>query len=653
MSALRAYTVLFLGSILLITATWAQGNAGFYPSRILLSGPKATSFLVGNTSSVTLSLAVINNTTAGMTPRCDGNSSTGNWSSSLVQVGTLNVYKVTLDWNRNLTRCSGNETNCCSENLCVVEALLVSACENNSPTTSLLIQAEIYVNTTSLETATDTATMIPNQAYQPLGPCPCNLTAGACDILCCCDTDCNSNVKELFNGSCYTGIFGGNVTPPFDQLCSVQAKNRAPDWFPFLCVESSMDNSPFLGYFYQGSTRSPSPVAAFNVSFQTTVKSAAVSYKQGDAILVDQNGNTEYFTIPQQSAFGVCENNSPVAYLHNFNVTCVSNLASCADGLKPYLNQTGIAGSIVITALEPNSSMDKYISTYTGIPVPPTVCENVILSADYTFIWEANNLRQLNSIILTANISLTHQVKLTQRFSATFLNGNSSSAVLSGNPGYQVGKPVIAANGTLTLHITAINLWKPAGDSSCTAATLTPVLFGQNSFSGCLLSVVNEHCTQLRNKITALLKSLVPADYIAMRGNSNISDLSEWVPIIYEEPNATCSGNCAAENLMCLNVPTNMNIQIMTAVTGAVEGIPQQEIIAAKIRFQMTYTEYDCEKNDACWQQLAYPLTKYYTGEPHHLTLAKGMILVFFFIAAAVLGEPWNRIRKAWNNTTF
>ena len=33
----------------------------------------------------------------------------------------------------------------------------------------------------------ENVTVIPNQVYQPLGPCPCNLTAGACDIRCCCD----------------------------------------------------------------------------------------------------------------------------------------------------------------------------------------------------------------------------------------------------------------------------------------------------------------------------------------------------------------------------------------------------------------------------------------------------------------------------------
>lgn len=33
----------------------------------------------------------------------------------------------------------------------------------------------------------ENATVIPNQVFQPLGSCPCNLTAGICDIRCCCD----------------------------------------------------------------------------------------------------------------------------------------------------------------------------------------------------------------------------------------------------------------------------------------------------------------------------------------------------------------------------------------------------------------------------------------------------------------------------------
>lgn len=30
-------------------------------------------------------------------------------------------------------------------------------------------------------------TIIPNQVYQPLGSCPCDLTFRACDVRCCCD----------------------------------------------------------------------------------------------------------------------------------------------------------------------------------------------------------------------------------------------------------------------------------------------------------------------------------------------------------------------------------------------------------------------------------------------------------------------------------
>ena len=31
----------------------------------------------------------------------------------------------------------------------------------------------------------ENVTVVPNQVYQPLGPCPCNLTAGACDAHIC------------------------------------------------------------------------------------------------------------------------------------------------------------------------------------------------------------------------------------------------------------------------------------------------------------------------------------------------------------------------------------------------------------------------------------------------------------------------------------
>ena len=63
--------------------------------------------------------------------------------------------------------------------------------------------------------------------------------------------ECSSDSTALFRESCFPGVFGGDVNPPFDQLCSVQTARGVPVWFPFLCVQ--LANSPFLGYFYHGS----------------------------------------------------------------------------------------------------------------------------------------------------------------------------------------------------------------------------------------------------------------------------------------------------------------------------------------------------------------------------------------------------------------
>ncbi|XP_073532276.1 tectonic-2 isoform X1 [Phyllobates terribilis] len=695
MLPMEASHLVTLAVVGLLAQARAQAVIGFYPSTVFLSGPQMTTFLVANVSSDQLSLAVIADTTSIPSPSCNGEATTENWSSSLESFAAgaqLVVTKVLVTSMKNLTLCSGSEANCCPEVQCVVETLQVTACENGRPIASMLIHAEIFTNTTFVGAVSENKTVIPNQAYQPLGPCPCNLTAGACDARCCCDQECSVSMKELFNGSCYSGVFGGNVSPPFDQLCSVQEKNYAPDWFPFLCVQSPTDNSPFLGYFYQGYTGSPSQTPSFTLNFQSIYEKVLNGYKQGDAILIDQSGFSEYLTIPQQSSIGTCMSYAPVAYLQDFSTTCVTDIAVCTDAWTFQLDdlnvKDGNGGTIPLNIQLKSITLD-IVST--GPTLPEVLLCEVNVSADYTFVWEANKIKEIQVTIETANITLTHRAKLSQRFTATFLTSNSTTDVLSGNPGYQIGKPVIAANGSVPFTKTTLSGWKSVLDSSCSSVTHTPILFGENSFSGCLLHVVNENCAKLRENVLSWFnESLLSVNHVSMRGNSNVSDPSEWISIIYEEYNTTCTENCGSENAMCIRVPSNIKIEILTAVTGAVEGMPQEEILAAKFsfsavnincvsacnlslpltasvqfirvpaqvplsvtRFQMTDTEYDCEKNDVCWQQLAYPLTKYYTGEPQHVTLAKGLILVFFFISAAVLGTPWNMIRKAWNETTF
>ncbi|XP_053061955.1 tectonic-2 isoform X4 [Acinonyx jubatus] len=521
------------------------------------------------------------------------------------------------------------------------------------------IQTEIRTRTRTEGQMGENVTVIPNQVYQPLGPCPCNLTAGACDVRCCCDQECSSDLTGLFREACFTGVFGGDVNPLFDQLCSAQGAPEAPGWFPFLCVQSPLANSPFLGYFYHGSVcvlgppqapqvlnmSSSRPQASAEVYLHTDLRDFSdFGYKQGDPIMTVDKA---YFTIPQVSLAGQCLQNAPVAFLQNFDVQCTTSLevSQEQDGIINAKIKNGVLGGIVTPRViyEEATDPDKFI-TRTGI--------------------------------------------MTQRFTVKFLSYNSGDEKeFSGNPGYQLGKPLRALNANRVNNMTTLHLWQSAGRGLCTSATFKPILFGENALSGCLLEVgTSENCTQLRENAVELLDSLIQATHVAMRGNSNYNDPSDgWVEIIRADAPDTDTGAdpSVSVNGICTDIPARLNVRILSSDAGAVEGITQQEILGIETRlslvnwqfqcgltcedkadlfpvsasvqfikipaqlprpptrFQINFTEYDCNRNEVCWPQLLYPVTRYYQGEPYSQCMAKGLLLVSFFMLAVFLSSPW------------
>ncbi|KAJ3604714.1 hypothetical protein NHX12_029453 [Muraenolepis orangiensis] len=290
-------------------------------------------------------------------------------------------------------------------------------------------------------------TLIPNQVFQPLGSCPCDLTSGACDVRCCCDQDCSEEGLKLFDGHCLQGPLGGQRAPTPDYQCSEQSAASAPDWFPFLCVTSPPENNPYLGLFYQGKTGSPQP----GPSYQKPVLSAprpAAEYRQGSPIF---SLSDQYFTIPQGDG-------------------CLSPSFPC-DG---------------------NTCGEK---------------------------------------------------------------------------------------------------WRP-----------------QFPFDGRM-------------------------------AEDKLYKMSSW--------KLACGGGDPSS---CLDPTETQLFPVSSSVTFT--DIPVSTG-PPKTRFQINFTEYDCDRNDVCWPELAFPLTRYYTGEPYSQSLAKGLILVFFFMVASVLGTPWRQIRQAWSTSSL
>uniref|UniRef100_A0A671WEH5 Tectonic family member 2 n=1 Tax=Sparus aurata TaxID=8175 RepID=A0A671WEH5_SPAAU len=628
------------------------------------------------------------------------------WVLTREQVGKSAV-RVRLSLDKNLRLCGQNETDadCCPKPLCVLETLQVSACVGGTPQASLLIQARIHALLMPATAGSDNKTVIPNQVYQTLGSCPCDLTFGACDVRCCCDKDCSTEILKLFASHCLPGPFGGQVSPSPDYQCSVQSAEDSSDWFPFLCVHSPPENNPYLGLFYQGKTiatkRGP--------SFQRPILSAPLPddvYLQGSPIFT---ANDRYFTVPQ-TVLGRCVNNAPVAFLKNFRVECATLLHSCPAGpplqtLPKDLTvkvKNGQGGDAEVDVIEEVAiDLSPFISGTDAVASSDErlVCENVTLALDYKFYWRGNGITRISVTHTVGTIFLNSGVALTTRYSAVFLNGEFAGEPNSGNPGYQVGLPVIAGivdtleNDTGSIQRSSINLWKPVGDGFCSTAEKKPVLFGENSTSGCLLPVSGQNLTQcdlLRETVTSLQAALITATYVAKSGNPDYLTMTDWVNISYVTLNSSNTSSC-------YGIPSHQHIHVWSLITSTVDGIPQRDIRAVQVsyspstwaldcgggdvsscvdptetqlfpitssvtftdipintgppktRFQINFTEYDCDRNDVCWPELAFPITKYYTGEPYSQSLAKGLILVFFFVTASILGTPWRQIRQAWS----
>ncbi|XP_051828613.1 tectonic-2 isoform X1 [Antechinus flavipes] len=698
-------------------ALW--GDVVFLPPFIRMFDTSVTAALVGDTENVSVTLT-LGDDALGILPMPDcglQSNGTGNWS--LTVTPHVRGSEVTVRLDGDLQPCVP-ETDFFSEYPCIVETLLVSASHNSSCLAHLLIQVEIYPNTSFAQNVSgfatskrenrtkkkmkrktgENATIIPNQVYQPLGPCPCDLFIGACDVQCCCDQDCTPHLKDLFREHCFTGVFGGNVNPPFDHLCSTPVTEEVSDLFPFLCVQSSLENTPFLGYFYHGSI-SPRTEHTFRVPRHSSSTSwLDLGYWQDRPIVTSKN---EFFTIPQVSLVGQCVQKAPVAFLRNFDSNCATNLTTYQERENisevRLINSIGEDWIVPQVVYEESTALNKFIYDTETILHPGPTFKLVHLEEHYTFRWKENKITELNVRIIWAKIHADQQGILTQRFKVTFLTFNATEGLKrSGNPGYHPGKPVRVLNVASADNVSTINLWRPVGSGLCTEVETSPVLFGEDAVSGCLWEVaIDENCTHLRAEVMNRLKSLVQATHVAKKGNADYGNIHDgWLKIIWRDTHFPQEGPYFMDiKGICPDVPSMMTVHFLISNSGNLEGIPQDVILGAEVSFssvtwqfhcgitcedkpsffplsvsvqfirippqltqpltsfQISLANRDCTNNEVCWSELIFPLSKNYQGEYHYSCLAKSLMLIFIFSLIIFIRNPWIREHMVWGLSAF
>ncbi|XP_037660066.1 tectonic-3 isoform X2 [Choloepus didactylus] len=397
--------------------------------------------------------------------------------------------------------------------------------------------------------------------------CVCDLTPGACDINCCCDRDC----YLLHPRTVFSFCLPGSV--------------RSSNW---VCVDNSLifkSNSPFpsrvfmdsngirqfcvhvnnskLNYFQTlqkvNATNFQALAAQFGgESFISTFQTQLPSpfYRAGDPILTYFSKWSLISLLRQPAgagAGGLCAENNPAGFLQSKSTTCT----------RFFKNLTSSCTS--------NPALDaaSYFN-FTVLKVPRGMTDLQNMKVPVTLISQAG------SPLLSGN---TCQNVVSQAFQQS--TTASFTGPRSGNPGYIVGKPLLALTGDVSYSMT---LLQSLGDGACSVKR-HKVQFGVNAISGCKLRPQKANCSHLQQEIYQTLHGRPRPERVGIFGNADPAQKGEWGPILSRNCNVSVI-NCTS----CCFIPVSLEIQVLWAYIG-LQSNPQAHVSGARFLYKCQFIQ--------------------------------------------------------------
>ncbi|XP_076367374.1 uncharacterized protein LOC143255502 isoform X2 [Tachypleus tridentatus] len=221
-------------------------------------------------------------------------------------------------------------------------------------------------------------------------------------------------------------------------------------------------------------------------------------------------------------------------------------------------------------------------------------------------------------------------------------------------------------------------VWKPGPNNLCEEASKEEVGFGVDIMSGCVLTVADEqlrNCEHLRKKVIDYQSQLFKAEYLSRGGNPDVTNLNDFVKVIRDissESNSKESRLTLITNhsLWCSQIIQHVQLDVIYSETLGTKGIKVYRIVGARIRYEkgtwkpllfstgihrfiitsgVTFVKmsdqshkdikrfwvrkspYFCNR-EMCWEEMLFPLTESFSGDPETYVLGWTLCFLLFFI---------------------
>lgn len=499
--------------------------------------------------------------------------------------------------------------------------------------------------TNSLVTQTD--------AY---GACECNLTYEQCDANCCCDPDCTTPERALFQYCMPTGPSNATLetcvsqqsmyTTNLPESAGLTAQTSANN---VLCIK--YDNSPSKGYFFSEPsflstsstdalfpTPAPSTTATFEEESMTTASTIPSLYSVGTPVVAYRTSGklaytNGYLSTPQPGPTGLCEGNFYAAYMQQtLGAACpqpLSNTSMSCSSADPILDQSYYVGSSSVyigttpqaTASSPSSQLvtptagqwyyvpDGSVSGSSAFvsvnsTSNPYICNNVITGVVYVVTHDGAGT--ILSVIanLYANTLDVREGFVTQTVSVFWvLTGTATgqSRSMSGDPGYLAGQPVLG--GTLSSQsgknailqgVRGMRITGPARDGTCFLESKT-VRFLHDTAVSCTSSYSNQAALQSACQAGTIPTPLsgLTSWYIGKYGVANANNISDWISL-GSLTTPSIAPTWDSTYLRCAGLVTGVRVRFVYTFAGRLDN-PQMLITGASMSYVQEVVQWPGE----------------------------------------------------------